>query len=152
MSLLHVSISAGDPEHVATCLARLMGGKSMPFPPFPGCWIAFGENDDGTAIEVYPTTHTLHAGAMQIACEVGEPNTAPTFVHAAIASPLSEGDILALAKHEGWRARTCDRGPFQCVEVWLEDRLLVEVLDPQMQQNYRAGMTMANWAKMFALA
>ncbi|MEM8854689.1 MAG: hypothetical protein AAGD34_13390 [Pseudomonadota bacterium] len=152
MSLLHVSISAEQPERVATCLAQLMGGKAMPFPPFPDCWIAFAERDDGTAIEVYPITHTLHAGASQIACAVGEPDASPTFVHAAIASPLAEADIIALVTHHTWPARTCDRGPFQCVEVWLEGRLLLEVLDPQMLRDYRAGMTMANWARMFGLS
>lgn len=151
MSLLHVSISASDPERVARALARLLGGRAMPFPPFPDSWIAFAAADDGTAIEVYPTTHRLTPGSAQIACEVGSEDTSPSFVHVAMASPLPAAEILALAASEGWIARRCDRGPFACFEVWLEGRLLVEVLDPEMQRAYRAGMTTANWAAMFAL-
>ena len=152
MSLLHVSINADEPERVARLVATLLGGQAMPFPPFPDSWIAFTAEDDGTAIEVYPTTHVLTAGAHTIACEVRQRNAAPTFAHAAVGSPLDRSRIIELAEAEGWLARICDRGPFECVEVWLEDRLLVEVLDPAMQADYRRGMTASNWAGMFGLA
>jgi len=151
MSLLHISINAQNPERVAKFLARILGGQAMRFPPFPDCWIAFTQQDDGSAIEVYPTTHTLHAGEEQITYEIGEPQPTPTFVHAAISSPLSGDEIMAFAEAEGWMSRMCDRGPFECVEVWLEDRLLVEVLDPTMLADYRRGMTMQNWSDMFGL-
>lgn len=149
MSLLHVSINARDQQRVAEFLGRILGGKAMPFPPFPNCWIAFTHDDDGSAIEVYPNTHELRAGEHQITCEIGRANADPTFVHVAISSPLLENQILDLAEAENWLARTCNRGPFKCVEVWLENRLLIEVLDPVMQKDYRNGMTMENWANMF---
>lgn len=151
MSLLHISISASEPERVASFLAKLLGGEAMLFPPFPGCWIAFAAPDDGTAIEVYPNTHVLVAGENQIECVEEERDTTETFVHAAIASPLSEDEIMALGQGENWTSRVCDRGPFRCVEVWIENRLLIEVLDPAMQDAYRAGMTKENWGRMFDL-
>jgi hypothetical protein len=151
MSLLHLSINAAEPQRVAVFLAQLLGGEAMPFPPFPSCWIAFTKVDDGTAIGVYPTTHVLKAGPEQISCEITEPNIAGTFVHVAIASPLDRKNILATAQSEGWLSRICDRGPFECVEVWLEGRLLIEVLDPVMQQEYRDGMSASNWKKIFDL-
>lgn len=151
MGILHLSINAWDAERVAGFLASILGGRAMPFPPFPGCWIAFTQEDDGSAIEVYPTTHVLALGKEQIACEIGLPIGGPTFVHAAIASPLERTRIIEIAEEEGWLARICDRGPFECVEVWLEGRLLVEVLDPAMQREYRAGMSTSNWARMFGL-
>ncbi len=151
MALLHLSISADRPEEVARFLAEVMGGESLPFPPFPDCWIAFTERDDGTAIEVYPTTHVLTAGPEQIACEVRDRDSGPSFVHAAIASPHDRARLLEMGAAQGWTARLCNRGPFECVEIWLENRLLVEVLDPGMQADYRSGMTAANWAAMFGL-
>ncbi|MEM9632983.1 MAG: hypothetical protein AAGA50_16750 [Pseudomonadota bacterium] len=151
MSLLHVSVNAENPQSVAEFIAFLLGGKAMPFPPFPDSWIAFATTDDGTAIEVYPLTHLLEAGSEQIECRVGVPVSDSSFVHAAIASPLTEIEIIAASLERNWLARTCNRGPFHCVEVWLENRLLVEVLDPAMQHEYRAGMTMKNWARMFDL-
>ncbi|MEO0917449.1 MAG: hypothetical protein AAFY31_10785 [Pseudomonadota bacterium] len=151
MALLHLSISAREPERVAAFLATVLGGRHLPFPPFPDSWIAFAEQDDGTAIEVYPQTHRLVDGGETIACEVGEADAGSTFVHAAIGSPLSSDTIMSLADAQGWLARICNRGPFECVEVWLEGRLLIEVLDPEMQRDYRANMTMDNWQKMFGI-
>ncbi|MEM8795827.1 MAG: hypothetical protein AAGE61_09700 [Pseudomonadota bacterium] len=152
MPLFHVSISANDPEGVAAFLAEVMGGQSLPFPPFPDCWIAFSAEDDGTAIEVYPTTHVLKAGAAQVACNIEEPTTAPTFVHVALASVLPRETLLSMASRKGWSAQTCNRGPFECVEIWIEDRLLIEALDDAMQLNYRTRMNVANWAEMFGLS
>ncbi|MBB3992628.1 hypothetical protein GGR95_000247 [Sulfitobacter undariae] len=152
MSLLHLSISANDPENVASFLAAVMGGIAMPFPPFPDCWIAFSAEDDGTAIEVYPTTHVLEAGPEQISCEIKSRDTTSTFVHAAVCSKLSRVEIIGLASSKGWTSRICNRGPFECVEVWLENRLLVELLDAEMQKDYREGMTASNWASMFGLS
>ena len=36
----HVSIPARDPQHVATVLAELMGGKCHPFGPLEGAFMA----------------------------------------------------------------------------------------------------------------
>jgi hypothetical protein len=146
-----MSISAAEPQRVASFLATVLGGEALPFPPFPGCWIAFAAQDDGTAIEVYPDTHVLLAGKDHIECAERTRDTASTFVHAAIASQLSERSILALGQRENWTSRVCDRGPFRCVEVWIENRLLIEVLDPTMKEDYRDGMTRENWASMFGL-
>jgi len=151
MSLLHLSISADDPHGVAIFLSKVMGGDAMPFPPFPDCWIAFTAKDDGTAIEVYPTTHVLDAGPDQISCEINDRDATLTFVHVAICSQLTRTEIIELASTKGWTSRMCNRGPFECVEVWLENRLLVELLDDEMQKDYRAGMTASNWASMFGL-
>lgn len=151
LSLLHLSISASEPERVASFLANVLGGEALLFPPFPGCWIVFTAQDDGTAIEVYPDTHVLVAGKDHIECAQRTHDTEKTFVHAAITSPLSELEILTLGQRENWTSRVCDRGPFRCVEVWIENRLLIEVLDRTMANDYRDGMTTANWVRMFGL-
>ncbi|MFV0493034.1 MAG: hypothetical protein ACK5M4_14580 [Pseudorhodobacter sp.] len=109
MSLLHLSINADAPEDVATFLARIMGGVAMPFPPFPDCWIAFAEQDDGTAIEIYPTTHVLEAGAKQISCEIKARDANSTFVHAALCATLNRSEIISLAAERDWMARICNR-------------------------------------------
>jgi hypothetical protein len=151
MPLLHVSLSAEAPERVAHFLAKVMGGRATPFPPFQDCWIAFASEDDGTAIEVYPNTHVLEAGPDQVLCATDSSNAFPSFVHVALATYLATDEIIEMATAEGWTARLCDRGPFQCVEVWLENRLLVELLDERMQDDYRRGMTIDHWTAMFGL-
>jgi hypothetical protein len=151
MALLHVSISAEEPERVAAFLATLLRGEALPFPPFPDSWIAFAGQDDGTAIEVYPLTHRLTTGPETIACVAGSPDDSPSFAHVAIRSTLGREEILARGAAEGWTTRICNRGPFECVEIWLENRFLVEVLDPAMQRDYARGMTTRNWKAMFDL-
>jgi hypothetical protein len=151
MTILHVSISAADPERVATFLATLIGGRALPFPPFPASWIAFAEQDDGTAIEVYPTSHRLRIGPDTVACETGAPDDTPSFAHVAIRSALGREEIVDLGTAENWVTRICNRGPFECVEIWLENRILVEVLDPAMQRDYARGMTVTSWREMFGL-
>lgn len=151
MGLLHVSINAGEPQRVADFLAGIMGGRALPFPPFPDSWIAFSGADDGTAIEVYPLTHVLTFGADAIACETRDRDDRPGFAHVALRCALDREEVRARGDAQGWVTRICDRGPFACVEIWLENRLLVEVLDPQMQKDYARGMTMANWKAMFGL-
>ena len=130
MSLLHLSINASEPGRVASFLAAVLGGRAMPFPPFPQCWIAFAAQDDGMAIEVYPNSYVLLEGEDHVEYDVRERDNAATFVHAAIATRLPKQEIASLAHQEKWTARECDRGPFSCVEVWIENRLLIEVLDP----------------------
>jgi hypothetical protein len=151
MALLHISINAERPARVAGFLAKLLGGDAMHFPPFPNSWIAFSELDDGTAIEVYPLTHRLAPGPRQLDCVVGDGDAGLTFVHAAIGSILPREQIFSLASSEKWTARLCDRGPFECIEIWLENRILIEALDPSMQQMYRKGMTQKNWRQMFGM-
>ncbi|MDA4846508.1 VOC family protein [Hoeflea poritis] len=149
MALLHMSINARDPEGVSAFLASLLGGEALPFPPFPESWIAFSGTDDGTAIEVYPLTHRLVAGESQVECRTQKAADEPTFAHIALATDLTADAVLALAGELDWPARRSNRGPFHCIEVWIEERLLIEVLDPEMRADYRAGMTMQNWRAMF---
>jgi hypothetical protein len=66
-------------------------------------------------------------------------------VHFAAETPLSADAVLAVAEREGWRARICDRGPFQLVEIWLENRFLVQLLPADMLDDYRSAMTTTNW-------
>ncbi len=151
MPLLHMSINATNPEGVAQILARILGGEAFPFPPCPGAWIAFAAEDDGTAVEVYPLEARIEAGPETIAFTTAEADTTPTFAHIALASPLTGEEITAIGTDAGWTTRTCNRGPFHCIEIWIENRLLIEVLDAAMLADYRANMTAANWRTMFGI-
>lgn len=149
MTLAHLSIDAQDPMHVADILSQIMGGAALPFPPCSGAFIVFGEADDGTAIEVYPLGTTVQQGPDQIAFVQGAANAHPMATHICLASPLTEGQLLDIGKQNNWTARTCNRGPFECVEIWLENRVLIEALDPGMTEDYRRNMTTAGWRGMF---
>lgn len=148
--LLNASIRAADPAGVAAVLAACTGGHALRFPPFPDSWIAFAGEDDGRTVGVYPLTHRLVPGPGAVACETGAANAAPSATHAAIASPLPAERLMAHGAGAGWTTRCADRGPLACIEMWIEDRVLVEWLDPEMRAAYHATITNANWAAMFA--
>lgn len=57
---------------------------------------------------------------------------------------------LDLVRPYGWRAVTCDRGGvFDLVEVWIENRFLVEVLPPRGLERYLAFYNPETAGRMF---
>ncbi|WP_299615869.1 hypothetical protein [uncultured Tateyamaria sp.] len=151
MTLAHLSIDAQNPQHIAGILAQIMAGTAMPFPPCPGAFVAFDHADDGIGIEVYPLGTQVQRGPDQIAFVQGPKDTASQASHVCLTSPLTQQELLDIGTQNGWTARVCNRGPFKCVEIWLEDRVLVEALDPDMAEDYHRNMTAAQWRAMFGL-
>ena len=145
--IYHVSIPAQNPDHVASTIARLVGGQHFPFHPIDGARIVLFGDAHGSAIEVYPDDIELDIGSDMLKAR---PTTAPRdrySTHAAIATPLSPAEVLAISGNAGWMARDCDRGPFTLLEVWVENRLLLELLTPSSQEDYRRSMTAENWQR-----
>ena len=52
---------------------------------------------------------------------------------------LGVGDILAIAEREGWRALRLPRGPFDVIELWIENTVMLELMTPDMAAAYRAS-------------
>lgn len=164
--IAHVSIPARDPRGTALLLARLIDGESFDFPVVPGARIAVANDGSGLAIEVYPDGMAHHPG-------VGQPDPAlppagvapmpwedqvspegtqlrPSAFHLALVSKLGDDAVMELAQQAGIRAVPCDRaGVFRLVELWLDNSLLVEVLNPVEAERYRQFMNPAAAAAMF---
>ena len=149
--LFHASLPAADPARTAAAVAELWGGTALPFPPLPGSWIVFAEDGRGTALEICPADSALVPGPTMVESGEADPK-APIGVHVAIGVPHDADRVLAIAGRMGWTARVCDRGGmFSVVEVWVDDRLMIEALTPQMQRDYRAQATSENWRRVFGL-
>jgi hypothetical protein len=58
--------------------------------------------------------------------------------HAAIAVPITEAQIREVAEREGWRVVACDRRAFSLIELWIENRFLLELLTPELSGKYLA--------------
>lgn len=43
---------------------------------------------------------------------------------------------MAIGAREGWFTRQCNRGPFELVELWIENFLLLELAPPAMRDQY----------------
>jgi len=143
----HFSIAARDPGHVAAVLAELLGGQSLNFSPFPGARIVVAGDEHGTAIELYPLGLELAPGEGGAAVR-GVANTQPsefTATHAAISVALDEASVHRIARREGWRAVTCTRTvAFQVIEFWLENRVMLEILPPDMARDYLRAIAPGN--------
>jgi len=149
--LFHVSIEVDDPRHVAEVVAELFGGEAAPFPPVtPGSWIALAGDDRGTAIEFYPRGTEIHEvpgdhDAEGVRVEPRRYNA----THFAMATKLSQNEVLAIAKREGWPAKYRKRGGvFGVLEIFVEGCQMIEVLTQEMQREYVESVTISNWKAM----
>lgn len=160
----HISFGVDNPEKVANIIAELWGGVAMPFPPSPGGFIAFADDGRGTTVELVPLDIHLVPGTglpeeegftpqtntdqYEGTFERGNESSLFGSVHLNINSPLDEQSIKAIAQREGWRCFTANRGGglFQLIEMWVENRFLVEVNTPEMAAHYAKLVTPENWA------
>ena len=136
----HLSIPAQDPARVAGVLAELFGGASIAFPPVPGAFMAVAMDSHGTAVEVYPADAALSPGG-PVGASLGRTNRPVPFgaVHFALSIDREIAEIERIAAREGWACHTCDRGgDFGVVELWIENRFMVELLPPAFAAQYLA--------------
>jgi hypothetical protein len=132
----HISIAVDNPLKVAQVIAEIWQGAYFPFPPHPGSYIACVDDGNGTLIEFYPARTELVPGGVEVQF-VESPN-ARQFgpFHAAISVPISQAEIEEIGKREGWQVLFSDRGPFQVVEFWVENKVMLELLTPTMANQY----------------
>jgi len=154
--LFHLSIAARDPRRVAEVIAELWGeGSVLPFPPVSdNGWIALAGDERGTALEVYPLGTVLRETEGDADAH-GEPGGADAFTatHAALATPLTEKAVMAIAAREGWPAKYRKRGGlFGVIELWIEGRQMMELLTPVMQEEYLAAMASARRGEITQLS
>jgi hypothetical protein len=142
--IFHASIPADDPERVARVLGEILGGGYSPFHVGRQSFMSRAGADDEAAIEVYPRDEIMMPGTGEAEMvQMGQLDNPPRYgcFHLAIGTKLSKEEIIAIGKREGWRAVHCNRGPFEVVEFWLENSLMIEFLDAKMQAQYKARRT-----------
>ena len=150
----HVSISAADPRHVAQVIAELWRGTALPFPPSPGSYIVIGGDSYGTAIEVYPLGNEMVPGGegREAQTRAAAPASPYTATHAALSVPVNEARVREIAGRAGWRVKRFNRGgAFQVLEVWVEGRLLLELLTPELVPRYLDFMMPRKYAALFGI-
>jgi hypothetical protein len=139
----HVSIPAREPQHVAEVLAELMNGRCVPFSPLEGAFMAMNGDEHGSMIEVYPERATLEIPRDDDQVVFGEhaPPRAWPF-HLLLSVPRSVEEIEEIGARAGWRTKLFGRGIpgqkpfFHVIELWIENRLMIEVASPEMAEEY----------------
>lgn len=150
----HISIAVNEPERVANVLAELWNGEVFPFPPAPNSFFVIANDGKGTAVEVTPIDTILIPGeglpseenfdinvrTEQYEAQFVKSEFVPQYVptHLNINTELSEAEVKEIARREGWRVLTCNRaeGLFQLIEIWVENRFMLEVMTPEQTKRY----------------
>jgi len=138
----HVSIPAADTRHVAEVLRSLLGGEITPFGPYRDSWIVWTGDEHGTAVEVYPVGTELYPpdGPGQAEFRGVERPSPFVATHVNLSVDLDVDQIQAVAVAEGWRAVRLSRGPFEVVELWIENHVMLELMTPEMCRDYLASV------------
>ncbi|SEO73393.1 hypothetical protein SAMN02990966_02769 [Rhodospirillales bacterium URHD0017] len=148
----HVSIPARDPMAVARVLAELIGGRAYRFPgPLPGATMAVSGDRHGTMIEIYPegTVMAPGEGDQQVTFRTAPPGRAHAAFHAFLSVPHDRAAIERIGTAAGWRTRFFSRAApgrppvFHVIEVWVENRLMLEVVPADMIETYETYMQIA---------
>jgi hypothetical protein len=154
----HASIAVNDPEHVAHVLAELLGGYAGPFiGPIPGAWVAYAEDDHGTGIELYPRKTSFLPGKgndMGVIAQDETPEHVP--FHVLLSVKVDRATIESIGAREGWRTVHMWRGPspdrplFELYEFWIENRIMFELVTPDMIPAYARLTNRAAQQKILA--
>jgi hypothetical protein len=144
--IFHFSIAADDPKRTATMIAELWRGEALPFPMLgKGSWVAHAGDDRRSSVEVYPRDMALYRGERFGDLRPEALSRHGPF-HAAVATPLSIEQVEEIGRGYGCETRVCQRGPwFRVIEFWIDDCLMLEMLTPEMQQEYQQNLTLENW-------
>jgi hypothetical protein len=150
----HISIGVHNPKKVAEVLAELWNGMVLPFPPCPNSFIVLANDGRGSGVELIPIDSVIIPGTglppeegfdesvrtEEYEAKFVQTDVIPQYVptHLNINTHLSEAEIKAIGAREGWRTLTCNRGEglFQLVEMWIEDRFMLEVMTPEQTARY----------------
>lgn len=148
----HFSIPAVEPTVVARVLADLIGGRAYRFPgPLPGAAMAVSGDRHGTMIEIYPDNVVMAPGEGEgpVAYRVDAAGHRHVGFHALLSVPHDRAAIERIGEAAGWRTRFFSRAApglppvFHVVEIWVENRLLLEVVPADMIEVYETYMQIA---------
>lgn len=150
--LFHASIPADDPERVARVIAALWGGVVTPFPPCPGAFVAWADDERRTVVDVFPRGRQHVPAPGEFALHAAADPAPYSEAHLALGTRMSAEQIFALAAREGWLAQRSNRGGlFEVVELWLENKFLLELLPPAELARYRSNLTPEKFRATFGL-
>jgi len=149
--IFHFSISADDPKRTATMFAELWRGQALYFPMVgKGSWVAHAGDDRRTTIEVYPRDLAFYPNESGEGHQRNEPVSRHGPFHAAVGTPLSIEEVEEIGRRYACHTILCNRGPFRVIEFWVDNAQMVEMLTPEMQEEYQRSVTPDGFRAMLA--
>jgi hypothetical protein len=146
MKISHVSVAA-------RALAEIWGGVAYPFFPLLGAWIAFSGDEPSSQVEFYPDKTELEPVDTRedYAFRTNPTASSLTPTHIALKAPSDRATVERIAAREGWRCRLGNRGgAFDVVDLWIEDRLMIEVVTPDLVADFDRAMNATRWGEVAA--
>jgi hypothetical protein len=143
-----MSFPVVEPYRVARVLAELTNGQYFEFPVTPGAYMVNFGDAHGSALEIIPADRVWLPGPDEVAVGSDEAALRCSGFHVALSVPVSRERIEEVGAREGWLVRACDRGPFQLIELWVENRFMIEMLTSTMTPAYLSFMkpeTYGSW-------
>lgn len=134
----HISISAKNPRKAADTIAEIMNAFVVPAPPnFPeDSWFILTGDKDGTLLEVTPYGTEMRPEEKAVDFAVNTESSPYSPFHALISVEASVERVIEIGKKAGWITRRVDRGPFEVIECWVENSLMLEIAPPELAQKY----------------
>jgi len=138
----HISLPVTETRKVIEVLQDLLGGVITEFGPYRDSWILWTGDEHGTALEVYPVGTEMYPpeGPGQALFRASDHPSPYVATHATVSLDRTVEEIQALAATHGWRAELLSRGPFDVVEFWIENHVMLELMTPEMEAAYRAAV------------
>lgn len=136
----HFSIPVQDTKNIADVIAKLFNGTITRFGPYKDSYIVWVGDEYGTAIELYPSgTEMIPDEGNGQANFIHNPaHSGFTATHAAVSIDRTREEIHVFAEELGWRAIELPRGGFSVIEFWIENKVMIELLTPDMAKDYLA--------------
>lgn len=134
----HISIAAHETRRVAEALSEILPGPVVPAPPEfpPNSWFVLKGDEPGTFIEVMPFGTEMTPGNGIPNFVATKPGSEYSVAHAFISVSTPVEKILEVGSREGWQVERCNRGPFELIELWVENRQMLEFATPEMTAQY----------------
>lgn len=143
-----IDLSCVDRRQRPTVIGELWGGTAIEFlPANNGSWMALAADGRASAVEVYPRGNLLsHASESSFVPDPDPTGLGLSATHLAIGTVLSPQEVHAIGEREGWLVRPRRRRMgFDVIELWVENRVMLEVLTDKMQNDYLETCTVPRW-------
>lgn len=141
--LHHISISVDNPLHVAKILAQILHGCVVPFAICPGSYIVLQGDEYGTAIELLPPGIEMTLKQKKVVYAHNTNHSHFSAIRATISVSINQYEIEQIARREDWRVIISDRGQFKLIELWIENKFLLELMTPTMTHQYIESMNLS---------
>lgn len=126
--MLHrISISVDNPELVAQVLCQLVNGSILPNSNSELDFTVLLNDEYGSAIDLISRSERAMGTTN---CKSSYSSNISEFspTHLAISIPVSKNKIEEITKKEGWHMAVGNRGRFELIELWIENKFLLELI------------------------